>query len=197
MNTAELTKQVIKVLADYLLAEMASITSIDQILEEWPEASLELQNYPVISIITKTTPEFTPHMDPQPFESVVNDEDDKSRDYKYSVGQYDFELQVDLWTDYKARRHTLYQEFFAAFHKKLVTQGYSGVTLVMADYHGCPIHFQMVGYSYTDSEEASQRKEWRVKIDLLANCEAVFEATQKAIVETEQSTEVSDTIKID
>lgn len=197
MNTAEVTKEVVKVLSAHLLAEMASITSVDQITEEWPEANKEMLQYPLISIITTAPPDYTPHIGFSEDSSVVNGSDPKSRDFKFDIGQYDFTFQLDLWTDYKLKRHTLYQEFFTAFNKNLVEQGYPGLTLTMADYHDQPVHFQMVSYNYGDSEEASQRKEWRVKIELIANCEAIFEATKKAIIETEQVTEIGQDIKIE
>lgn len=197
MNDEELTREIIAELSAYLLAEMASITSADQIVEEWPESNDEMAEYPVISIMTPGAPNYEPYMGVnKPFESAENDPG-KTYDYKYAVGQYDFELQIDIWTDYKEKRHLIYQEFFAAFHKKLADQGHSGVNLTLTNYHGAPVNYQMVGYNYGDSEEASQRKEWRVKIDVIANCEAVIETTQAAMVDNQAVTTIDDSSKIE
>lgn len=198
MNDQEVTKAIVEALAAHLASNMASITDADaQIKREWPESEEDLVDYPVISIVSVGDQEFENYGDPHVFESQVNALDPNKFDYKYDVGQYDFIFQIDLWTDYKAKRHALYQEFWAAFNQKFLTQGRMGLTLTLGDYHDAPVHFVMTGYNYGDGEEASQRKEWRVKISVLANCEAVFEATQPAMVDNQAVTAIDDNTKIE
>ncbi len=197
MNSDEFTRAVINELAEYLEAEMASITTIDQILQEWPEANRELPAYPAISIITPGDVPLTPWQGNQKISGVVNPGDPNLFDYKYAVGQYELALQIDIWTDYKNKRHKVFQEFFAAFHKNLVDQGHSGVNLSLLDYHGQPVHYMMTGYNYGDSEEASQRKEWRVKIDVEVIADAILEATQAAMIDNQSVTEIGEQTKIE
>jgi len=197
VNDDKLTKEIIAALSQYLLANMASVTDSSQIREEWPESNEELGDYPAISIMTAGSPEYIPHMGPVEDSGVVNGADPNQYDYKYSLGQYDFTLQVDIWTDYKEKRHQVYQEFWAAFHKQFVSQGYGGLTLTLSNYHNAPVHFSMTGYNYGDSEEASQRKEWRVKIGVIANCEAILETTQPAMIDNQAVTQIDDQTKIE
>lgn len=197
MNDKELSRELIKELAAYLLANMSSISSADQILQEWPESNFEMEASPTISIITVDPPTFTPHINPEIVDSAVNGSNPNEYDYKYSVGQFDYTIQVDIWCDYKEERHVVFQEFFHAMNKKLVDQGHTGVTLTLTDYYGAPVHFVVTGYNYGDSEEASQRKEWRVKIDLLVNAEAILEATQAAMIDNDSVTDIGDDINIE
>jgi hypothetical protein len=99
---------------------------------------------------------------------------------KYVVGHYDFKLQLDFWCGLRDERFKVLQQFFDALNKEVEPMGLS---LALPDYHGVFARFDYVGYSFPDSEEASQRGEWRVKVSLLGHCKVVAEKSRAIITE--------------
>lgn len=188
------TKEVVKQFADFL---KKNVRILKDVKEDWPSASQKLR-YPSATIFTNI-PEYEP-LFPYPLvpfdpNIVLTKPEIK---VKYVVGQYDWSLQLDLWTGNKFNRHDLYEEVFQAFHKQIRKIGnfnsrvpQTGLILTLDDYFKIPCIYTWAGYNFEDSEISSQRREWRVKIDILANTKAIVETDDFAILNTELQTDVS------
>lgn len=157
-------------------------------LEEFPEPNEKLR-YPAISITTGAV-EFQPTMFPE----LLNDPSIRLQKPKnvffYEVGNYDIPLQIDCWAGSKAERSDLYNAFFKAFNSQLPIMG---LGLSLPNYYNQLARFDMTGFNYEDEEVGSQRREWRVKIDLLCNVRAILTNEEFAILETEIAFEPTET----
>ena len=173
--------EVIRRLGVYL---KASVTDLCQVLEDWPESNMDLK-YPSLTIFSGATPKLTPCA-PWQLSDVAADGNNQAVN-KYVIGQYDFSLQLDLWCSSKVSRHKLYEKMVLAFSGPFIdgTSDTTGIGLNLTDYHNIMCRYDLTGYKFDDSEAGSQRKEWRVKLDVLANCRAVVERQQYIIIETE------------
>lgn len=171
------TKVVLDALASHLRTNMASMTATGAVKTDFPQANEKIV-LPGLTLVTGA-PLFTP-CDPYVLSRGVVAANKAL--VKYIVGMYDFQLQADLWARSKSERHTLFEEFFNAFHKQIVPMGLS---LQLGAYHGLWCRYDQGGYEFDDSEAASQRAEWRVTIRLLAHCRAVREREEFVIVTTE------------
>lgn len=97
------------------------------------------------------------------------------------VGIWEFKLQVDLWLDNKFMRHDMQEQIVKAFAGGSVP----GVNLQLADYFGEWAHFSLVGHSFPDNEQESQRSEWRLKLDVLADVKCLVESLDYLVVEVD------------
>jgi len=155
----------IRGLQKYLEQEM---TDLESVYDEFPNHN-EKMVLPCASVITVGTPTLTNLM-PYTFKKEV-DPDNADNDLVYDViGQYDARIQLDLWTEYKIQRGRLLDIFDNALNKQQIESDLpSGLSLILSDYYSAIARYDNVGYTYMDSEENSQKDEWRVKVDLLVN----------------------------
>lgn len=175
---------VIEALAAHLKAGMPGLTGV---LTEFPAANMELK-YPSISI-TIGEPEFVPT---DPYLLSQGAAVQNKALVKRIVGQYNFQLQLDLWCRSKPERFKVYEEFFAAFNEEISPMGLS---LQLSKYHGVWCRYDMIGYVPIEDEAAAQRGEWRAKINLLANTRAVIEKTEFMIETIENNLTTPDNIQ--
>lgn len=169
------TEVVLEALGVYL---KANVKGTKQIITGFPEANINLK-YPSISIHTKA-PTFSNRM---PYAYSQGQVSNAQADVKWVVGQYDWEIQVDLWERTQEERDDFFELFFRAMHKNVPVS--SGVILSLDDYHGNTCEYTMVGYQDPMEEMSSQRKEWRASVDLRANCLAIVENEQYIITQGE------------
>jgi hypothetical protein len=181
----------IKSLANYLRTELPDV----QVLEDWPDPKEQL-SMPTISIIASGNRGYT-HCFPQFWKKTVNEENALLDDVVYRVGQYDFTLQLDLWCEYKVQRGELYERVHDALNKQFLTDSPAGLSLELEDYHDLIARFDQAGYTYLDSEENSQRSEWRVKIDVLVNHSRLAVKTQSRMEEITLQNQISDTVDVE
>lgn len=181
------TEEVVKRLAVFLKSAMPDLK---QILEEFPEASENL-DYPSISI-------FAGEPTHRPQAPVLVHQDDvvapAKIKTKYIVGEYEWKFQIDLWASSKKQRHDLYQKFYDAFSNRWPIMGLS---LTLSEYHDVICSYDITGYRFDDSEAGSQRKEWRAKIAVMANCDAIKARDEFAILQTEVTVETKDIAESD
>lgn len=180
MNTEQVTKAILKELGDHLGKRMSVLKDV---LLDWPDAN-EVLNYPTLSITTNT-PTFLPLM---PYQLSAEDPKANNKIRTLNVtGQYEWNLQLDFWTGTKPERHSIYSQFVAAFNSQYISGEREDVALALAlkDYHGIFAIYDQTNYSFPDSEESSQRREWRLKVNVLANTKQVLERESFAILETE------------
>jgi len=102
----------------------------------------------------------------------------------FGVGQYDIDVQVDIWTPYKANRAVLYKKFSEAVDEEFLTtdNGSSGLSLTLANYFDTIARYEIVGYNFPDDERSSQTDEWRVKVDLKVHFDKKLEKVYNKIV---------------
>ncbi len=189
-SVKKLTKEIVKKYGNYLSGKMSSLT---EVYEEFPSGNRKLK-MPSVSIITEGKATF----DPETSGAYVASSSDISGEpalkvIKYVIGQYEVPLQIDFWCRNKEERSQIYAEFVDAMTGQDITaEPQIGVILALTEYHNAFCHYDLGGYSFDDDETSSQRKEWRVKIDVVATCKAIVERTQSVILETEMQTEITD-----
>jgi hypothetical protein len=176
----ELTLELVKHLRN-------SIPELAEVHTEWPEANQELQ-YPSLTIFSNA-PKFT-NLDPYKYrQSEVNSSNQVTTDW--IVGMYDLTMQIDLWCRNKKERDTLWEKVFQALNPKVIPMGLS---LQLPGYFDTWARCDLDGFRFDDSEAVAQRREWRVKADLLAHCKSVLSTTDYAIVSVEKQIETPDNI---
>lgn len=173
MKIESISKEISHRLADYLDSQIR----FREVIEEWPEANRQLK-FPCLSIIAGS-PEFTPHS-PYELKPVAAADSNNRADIKYLVGNYNFSIQLDIWCKSAEERHDMQQKVFDAFHSQ---NGKPGLSLNLRDYHDIICHYVLNGYDFQDSEESSQRKEWRLRCSVLGNCVAVYEKPEYIITQ--------------
>lgn len=160
-------------LARYLLKE---IGELKEVLEDFPQAHEELA-LPSITIFTGV-PVIRPVASYLFSKGPV--EDNKAL-CKYVTAIHDYRLQVDLWAGSKQERLELFDRLQVVMNPDVHPMA---VNLQMQDYHGMWCQYAIEGYNFTpDGPLASQRNEWRVKLDVRANCRAVREVTEYIITQ--------------
>jgi hypothetical protein len=181
LDVESVSEEIIKKIGDYLGARMPTL---EQIIYEFPTANTQLK-YPSLSIIQVGDADYAPEMNPYIHSqgSIIN----HKADIRYVVGKYDFKLQLDIWCRNKKERNDLYQEFFKAFNSQFPKMGLS---LNFTDYYNIICRYDMISFMKEDSEVTSQTREWRIKIRLLANCDALLEKNEYIVESLESHTEI-------
>lgn len=185
-NSESVTREILTVIGDHIKAQFAALPKPIEldVLHDFPEAN-EALNYPALSLLMQP-PEFVP----EPGAYVLDKDSGNTGDpekpaeylYRYVIGSYDWTIQADLWCEYKEQRHELYNHLFNAINSQFPTMGLS---LALPNYYGILARYDMIGFNYgDDGEQASQTKEWRVKIDIVGHCKAILERPEAAIEQT-------------
>jgi hypothetical protein len=179
------TKAVVQGLADFLKANMPSLKSA---YYNWPDPNEELV-YPAVSVFSKN-PKFTPLFPYIVYKSDI-DETTNLATVRRVIGMYDFSLQVDLWSSYKAQREQLLEEFIQAMS---LDYEVAGLSLQLQDYYDQWARYDFDVPTFIDEEQASQRNEWRITAGVFANCRVVREYPVNLIEEIENNIEVTDSV---
>lgn len=104
----------------------------------------------------------------------------------YRVGEYEMDLQLDIWTPYKAQRNSLYKKFYEIINEEMMTGDSkpSGLSLTLENYFDTIARYDIVGYNFPDDERSSQEDEWRVKVDLKVHFDKKIEVIANKITDT-------------
>lgn len=145
-----------------------NVNELEEVYDEWPYFGDEL-TMPCASVVTVGTPEYTNLM--HYIYARIADPDIAENDIIHEViGQYDARIQVDIWAESKIERSRLLESVTNALNKQYIEQDLPcGLSLTMTDYYNVIARFDLVGHTYIDNEQNSQRAQWRVKMDLLVN----------------------------
>jgi hypothetical protein len=173
-----------------LVTNLAGAVSGLTVLDEWPDANRKLA-YPSLTIFQGAVqfmnlqPELLAKTDPDPttHETIAT----------YIVGEYDVKFQLDLWAATKVARDKTLKLVLDALNPDPESPG---LRLQLAAYYNTWANFTTDGQNIVDDEAASQRREWRAKLTLLANFRLVREKTQYAMITIENNLDASDTIQI-
>ena len=168
-----------------------NVPELNKVYDEWPYHGDEME-LPCCSIITAGTPEYT-NLQPYTY-SKIADPDNAQNDIIYqAIAQLDGRLQVDIWTEYKIQRGEILELISKAINKQNIQQDLpNGLSLTMTDYHNVIARFDQVGYTYMDSEETSQKSQWRVKLDILFSHVILELKSRPRISEITVSHQISD-----
>lgn len=187
------SKEVVKKLTEFLKVR---IPELQDVIEGWPEPNIALK-YPALSVFSGS-PVLHRHYAPvrKTIESI--DGEDVKVKPVYVVGDYEWRLQLDFWCGSKPERHRIYEAFYKAFNDQFVKDEYEmlGISLRLEEYHNIIARYNLVSFAFDDSEAGSQRKEWRIKVVVLANCDAILEKEQYKIIETELQLDIATDITI-
>lgn len=109
------------------------------------------------------------------------------------VGNYEMQLQVDLWCQSKFERQDMFEVFFNGFNLKSEEMG---ISLPLPNYFDEIARFNIVRFEFIDTEEQSQRDEWRVRFDVTADVR-VIQKTLAHLMETiENNLEISEDVLV-
>lgn len=165
-----------------------NIPEFNKVYLEWPNHN-EKFDMPCASVLTIGNPEYTNQM-------PVLWKNEAGTSY-YIVGFYDLTINIDLWAEYKQQRGDLMERVFDVFNKQFQDQGLAlGISLQLEDYHNVIARYDLNGYNYGDSEEASQRDEWRAKISVLVNLPRIMAKVESVMENIEVDQDVDTDIVI-
>ena len=183
-DNESITDIVPKRLGQYLTE---NISSLKDYYAEFPASHRDMR-MPSVSVITSSA-EFRAQqaspcgghdLDPATIkgtEAVVN----------WAVGIYDFQIQLDIWARNKEERDDLFDAVFNTLNPNIQPMG---VVLKMDEYFGQLCDYIYVGHTLADSEERSQRDEWRISLQILATCKAVRSRKEFVIIDTPTASEI-------
>lgn len=150
-------------------------------------------NLPAVTV-SAPDPDFAPTGVPYPIKDVEDSDITNSQaQVEWIVGEYNFELQLDLWAGSKEELDDKFDELFNVLNPKITPMG---VTLPMEKYYNINCDYLYTGHTRTSGEGESQRDEWRMTMTILATCKAVRSKKEFIIEETEIVSEINKDILV-
>ena len=143
--------------------------TLENVNYEFPSANIPLV-FPSITITYQGDVSYMPQLNPSVYSSGAIA--DHKADTLYIVGQYDGSLQLDMWCKNKEQRNDMYQEFYKAFNPNFPSR--MNLSLNLTDYYNIKCNYDLTSFSKEDSEVSSQTREWRTRISVLVNCNALL-----------------------
>ena len=150
-----------------------AVSDFAAVITEWPLVNQEL-SLPAITIINQPS-----RLTKKPATYIsVGSVTSNSASVLYDVGDFDLEIQIDIWAAYKIQRSRLYDAVFDVLNGNIVKNCYA---LQLSDYHNQWATFAQIGHEFFNNSEAGSRSEWRAMVRLEVTCTAVFEKTERII----------------
>lgn len=182
-----ITEVLPQMLAEYLLD---SVPALKDALDEWPQANEDL-DMPCVTVLSQN-PAFRPlmpyYIKPTDAEIAAN----KAK-VKYVVGIYDIPLQLDLWARNKEERDDLFDALFNVLNPRISPMGL--VLDLGEEYHDQLCDIIYTGHNHGDTQERSERDEWRTTLTLNATCKAIRVREEFVIETTEVTVEPLNTVE--
>ncbi len=186
-GTPSAIREVVEALRTYI---DTNVTEFEKVYGNWPSANQKLV-YPALTIFAKE-PRFVPLMH-YVIAKTSAQPADVEKTVTRVVGQYEFALQLDLWTAYKPQRDSVYEALFAAFSANNDTHGLS---LQLTGYFNQYCHYSIDTVSYADEAIAAEANEWRVMIRVLATVNAVTQKLANTMQTIENTLETPAEIEV-
>lgn len=177
-----------------------TVQGLREFYDEFPNASVKLK-MPSVSVIASKTdfkPTMVPYYDKDivPADIVAN-----KANVLWVVGQYDINIQLDIWAGSKEERDDIFDAVFNALNPKISPMG---LTLKLDEYYQSLCDYLYVGHSFADSAESAEKDEWRATLSLLATCKAIRDRKEFIItdtptpaeIEAEPESEISETVVV-
>lgn len=177
MTTTTAQGALVKALAANLLS---NVTGIQAVNAEWPAANVPL-NMPCITILV-TSSTLDTHTDEILSTGTVTA---NQATVKYIVGEWDIAIELQLWAKSKQERQDFYDKIFNALNPDIIPMG---LRIALTDYHGEYASLVMTRSDYPDSEETTQRQEWRCIFTILANVNAIRSKTEYIMTQDPETT---------
>ena len=155
----------VKTLAD----KLNEVEGINKVFVEFPGPNLDLLP-PSISLITANS-KLMPRMPIAVSSSPLNPDDNDNLNVIYSVGDYEIDIQMDIWTEYKAQREEVYNQIRKLFDSQIKDDLSYGLKLLIPEYFNSWASYDLGDYSYPDNETMALKGEWRLKVPVIANLE--------------------------
>jgi hypothetical protein len=147
------------------------------LVDEFPEPNEELV-FPAITVSHMTDAGYTA-IDPYPLQDPPAPVNNQTVQL-WVVGQWDYKIQVEIWSRNRPERDRLFAHFYQVFNKDIVPMG---LRLPMSDYYGMIAEFDMDGFKHMDAEQASQRREWRTLVNLLVHTKEILPQSEFVITQ--------------
>ena len=163
------TLQIVSKLQEYLAD---AVPSLKAIYSEWPSPG-QVLNMPCISIISSDTR----YIQGSPRNISQGEITYHKSDVLYYVGQYESTSTLHLWTSNKTDR-AKYFELVKDAMDPYFSEGQNGLLLTLDGYYDQVASYLFDGYDYPIGEEAAQRNEWRVILNVTVFVNAVREYRQ-------------------
>lgn len=175
---------------DRLGQELEGIDGIEQVLREWPTPNTALKT-PSISLSTASA---TIHGRLPTVVSAMPSDVQEQVNSLFIVGEYELQIQLDIWTEYAPQREEFYGKVSDLFYSQIVDGRGSGLKLALPNYHGAFVQYDLNAYRYLDNPEMAIKGEWRISCDVSASFaklkqEAVPKIIEAAIMEEDISVE--------
>ena len=179
----------VRTLQSFIRENMPELINV---FDEWPDPKETLE-VPCVSIVTQGNPTYT-HSYPTIFKRVSDPDNTLNDIVVYSIGYYDINLQLDLWTEYKIQRAELFDKLINVLNKQFMDNGSpTGLSLVLSDYHEAIARYDQNGYTFMDGGDGLQRAEWRVKVDVSVNHFKLVEKSEPRMSQITLQNEISQT----
>lgn len=184
MSLISLSEQVILSLANFLKQQVPEILAI---YDEFPDTNIKIQT-PSASILT-ANPVYTP-LTPRVIELPDPNAENKMV-IQWTIGHYEFPLQLDLWAAHKRQRNALFERVFMVLNN---VDNPAGLNLPLYKYYNQFAHYHVRGYDLNESMDGSMRQERRARIDLIADANAVVQREEYAMTTIEINNNSGDDI---
>ena len=179
-------------LAAYLKAEIPELS----VSEKWPDPKKKL-TMPALTLVAPGERGYN-HVQPTIFKQIAVESNPELIDVVYTVGEFGYKIQLDLWCEYAEQRSVLIDKVHKALNKQFINgDAPCGLSLTLSAYYDLIARFDQVGYTYLDSEESSQRSEWRVKIDVNVNHSRLELKRESKMLDIQIHHQISDTIDVE
>jgi len=162
-------KNLLKALGEDILIK---IPEIKKFHNQWPSGQ-EALDMPCISLVTVGKPIITKRFPTRISETALEGNKVVSR---YITGQWEHNIQLDLWCEYKETREKLLMQIVDYFDSQFKeSAGPQGLRLVIPEYFDSIASYILTGYTNLDSEDSSKLSEFRVKFDIIADSPKITE----------------------
>ena len=85
------------------------------------------------------------------------------------MGEYEIDIQLDLWASYKTERAKFFDKIVNVFNRSFADNGTQSLMLTMTEYYNQIAQYELRGHRIGGDEESSLKGEWRVSIDISVN----------------------------
>ena len=113
------------------------------------------------------------------------------------MGEYNLQLQGDIWTEYKEMRSHFYEKFQKFMDRESSGGRSTGISLRMKSYFNKLARFDLTDYSFHDSEETSERGEWRLRLSITCNFDRTIRQRLPKITTPLANVEITDNMEGD
>lgn len=169
------TASVFSTLGEYLAKRMR----FEYVIYGWPSYNDSLK-MPGLSILNRTDPLFVPT--PSQKLSLI-DTDENVTDIIYKVGDYTFELQLDMWNRSQDERYEYQARLFEVFHSQ-DDQAQSALSLEITDWFNQLGNYHLRSINSVSSQDSTERGEFRSICFVTVDCAAIHYKRNQAIIKT-------------